>query len=260
MFKEIDELKRKLDVSRPLTKAEVERLYNDFKIDFTYNSNAIEGSTITLDETYAILEGKITIGGKSTKEYLDTVNHGHAFDFLLKVIKENYEFDERLIKEIHSIVLANDNENRGSYRRVPVRVGMHRPTEALNIPIEMEQLLKDYLGENKMHLVEKVADFHLKFESIHPFIDGNGRTGRLLLNFELMRNGYPPINIKFEDRERYYKAFEDYHKTGEGTLMTELVKDRVTDELECYLNIMGIKEQTIEAIDCEQEVENIMKF
>ncbi len=260
MFVRIDELKKMLDESRPLTTAEIERLYNDFKIDFTYNSNAIEGSTITLDETYAILEGKITIGGKSTKEYLDTVNHGHAFDFLLKVIKENYDFDERLIKEIHSIVLANDNENRGSYRKVPVRVGMHRPTDALNIPIEMEQLLKEYLSENKMHLVEKVAEFHLKFESVHPFIDGNGRTGRLLLNFELMRNGYPPINIKFEDRERYYKAFEDYHKTGETTLMTELVKDRVTVELEGYLNVIQIKEKNIEMQSCEHEEENTLKF
>ncbi len=242
MFKEIDNLKNRLDGSRPLTKLEIERLYNDFKIDFTYNSNAIEGSTITLDETYAILEGKITIGGKSTKEYLDTVNHGHAFDFLLKVIKENYDFDERLIKEIHSIVLANDNENRGKYRKVPVRVGSHRPTDALNIPIEIETLLKEYLKIDEIHLIKKIAEFHLKFESIHPFIDGNGRTGRLLLNFELMRNGYPPINIKFENRERYYKAFEDYRKTGKATLMTELIHDSVTEELESYLTIVKIKD------------------
>lgn len=241
MFKKIDELKNKLDNTRPLTTNEVNRLYNDFKIDFTYNSNAIEGSTITLDETYAILEGKITIGGKSTKEYLDTVNHGEAFEFLLKIIKENNAFDERLIKEIHSIVLANDRSNSGCYRKMPVRVGSHIPTEALNIPIEMEKLLKEYLEKNELHIVEKIAEFHLKFESIHPFIDGNGRTGRLLLNFELMRNGYPPINIKFEDRERYYKAFEDYHKTNKNTLMLEIIMDRVLEELENYLNIIDAK-------------------
>ncbi len=238
MFKEIDELKNRLDNSRPLTTAEACRLYNDFKIDFTYNSNAIEGSTITLDETYTILEGKITIGGKSTKEYLDTVNHGEAFEFLLKGVKENYDFDESLIKEIHNIVVANDYENRGSFRKVPVRIGTHRPTDALNIPIEMEQLFKEYSENVDVHIVKMVAEFHLKFESIHPFTDGNGRTGRLLLNFELLRNCYPPINIKFEDRERYYKAFEDYHKAGTSKLMVELVAERVTDELTNYLNIV----------------------
>lgn len=246
MFDEINELKTKLDNSRPLTECEIERLYNDFKIDFTYNSNAIEGSTITLDETYAILEGKITIGGKSTKEYLDTVNHASAFDFLLKVIKENYEFDERLIKEIHSIVLSNDVNNRGVYRKVPVRVGGHTPTDALNVPIEMRALIQKYNEKNDTHLIEKIAKFHLEFETIHPFIDGNGRTGRLLLNFELMRNGYPPINIKFEDRERYYKCFESYHKTGEPTEMVKLVQDRVLDELKNYLNIVAIKENCLQ--------------
>ncbi len=239
MYSNIDDLKNKLDNSRPLNLTEKERLYNDFKIEFTYDSNAIEGSTITLDETYAILEGKITIGGKKSKEYLDTVNHADAFEFLLDIVKNNYDLDEILIKELHSIVLSNDRMNKGVYRKVPVRVGTHIPPNSLEIADKMKQLIEKYNNYEFKHIIEKISIFHLEFETIHPFVDGNGRTGRLLLNFELMKDGYPPINIKFEDREQYYNAFNDYHKTGTPDKMIELVKMRVESSLQNYLKIIG---------------------
>lgn len=235
MYK-IIELKKQLDNLRPLNKLELERFYNDFIIENTYNSNAIEGSTVTLDETYAILDAKITISGKSTKEYLDTINHSEAFYFLLDVLKSNQHFDENLIKQIHSLVLANDRDNKGQYRKVNVRVGSHKPPEPYLVPIEMENLVSEYSTNYEISDIAKIiSEFHLRFETIHPFIDGNGRTGRLLLNFMLMKKGFIPINIKFEDRERYYKAFYEYNTTGSIDFMTSLVTDRIVSSMEDYI-------------------------
>ncbi len=237
MFTKINELKSKLDSSKPLSSLEIKRLTDDFKIEFTYDSNAIEGSTVTLDETYAIVNGKVTIGGKSTKEYLDTVNHADAFDFLLNIVKDKYDFDERLIKEIHSIVLANEREHKGTYRKIPARVGSYLPTDSLNIQTEIDNLLSDYT-KNSAHIIEKISIFHLMFECIHPFVDGNGRTGRLLMNFELMRNGFPPINIKFQDKDRYYNCFIEYQKTGSPNSMIQLVTELLEIELNRYLSFV----------------------
>ena len=241
-FERIEELKAELDTRRPLTQGELERLNEEFMIEFTYNSNAIEGNTLTLQETAMVLEG-ITIDQKPLKDHLEAVGHKDAFLYVQDIVSNKMPLTEFVIKNIHSLVLMNKPEDKGIYRRVPVRI-MGAFTEPVQ-PYMIEPKITELLAENEkrkatMNIIERVARFHLEFESIHPFIDGNGRTGRLLMNFELMQNGYPPINVKFTDRKRYYDAFDSFSRNQNATPMTNLIAEYVTERLEQYLRVIDM--------------------
>lgn len=241
-FERIEQLKAELDTRRPLTQGELERLNEEFMIEFTYNSNAIEGNTLTLQETAMVLEG-ITIDQKPLKDHLEAVGHKDAFLYVQDIVSKKIPLTEFVIKNIHSLVLMNKPEDKGVYRRVPVRI-MGAFTEPVQ-PYMIEPKITELLAENEkrkatMNIIERVARFHLEFESIHPFIDGNGRTGRLLMNFELMQNGYPPINVKFSDRKRYYEAFDSYSRNQDAMPMTNLIAEYVTERLEQYLRVIDV--------------------
>ncbi len=230
-----------LATRRPLTAGEVERLAEEFLIDFTYNSNAIEGNTLTLKETAIALEG-MTVDQKPLKDHLEAVGHRDAFLYVQDVAKNNLPLSEYVIKCIHALVLINRPEDRGQYRRIPVRVAgaYTEPVPPYLIEEKMAELLAVNEGRvDIMTTVERVALFHLEFEGIHPFIDGNGRTGRLILNLELIRNGYPPINVKFTDRRRYYDAFDAFYRDGDPGAMIDLVAEYVEGRLDEYLQILG---------------------
>lgn len=223
---------------RPLTEGEVERLNEEFLTEFTYNSNAIEGNTLTLRETDMVLRG-LTIDKKSLKEHLEVIGHKEAFDYVRKLVGENTQISEKVIKDIHYLVLADKKEDRGIYRRVPVRImgAAHEPVQPyLTIP-KMEELLERY-NNSKEDIVTKLARFHIEFEGIHPFIDGNGRTGRLLINLELMKAGYPPIDIKFTDRLKYYEAFDEYHVKHNISSMADMFARYLNQRLDLYLSIL----------------------
>lgn len=241
-LEKIEQLKSELDLCRPLTQGELERLNEEFMIEFTYNSNAIEGNTLTLQETAMVLEG-ITIDQKPLKDHLDAVGHKDAFLYVQDIVSSKKPLTEFVIKNIHALVLMNRPEDKGVYRRVPVRI-MGAYTEPVQ-PYMIEPKISELLTENEkrkstMNIFERIARFHLEFESIHPFIDGNGRTGRLLMNFELMQYGYPPINVKFTDRKRYYDAFDSYSRNQDATPMINLIAEYVTERLEQYLMIIDI--------------------
>lgn len=241
-FERIEQLKAELDTRRPLTQGELERLNEEFMIEFTYNSNAIEGNTLTLQETAMVLEG-ITIDQKPLKDHLEAVGHKDAFLYVQDIVSKKMPLTEFVIKNIHSLVLMNKPEDKGVYRRVPVRI-MGALTEPVQ-PYMIEPKITELLAENEkrkatMNIIERVARFHLEFESIHPFIDGNGRTGRLLMNFELMQNGYPPVNVKFTDRKRYYEAFDSYSRNQDANPMTNLITEYVTERLEQYLRAIDV--------------------
>lgn len=229
-----------LNTYRPLTEGELLRLREEFLIDFTYNSNAIEGNTLTLQETALILKEGITIDKKPLKDHLEAVGHKEAWLFVEELVKQKVQLSEKNIKEIHSLVLMDRREDRGVYRRVPVTImgAIHTPPQAYIVPSLMEQLISKYLQMSSLHIVERISLFHLEFESIHPFIDGNGRTGRLLLNLELMKEGYPPINIKFGDRRRYYDVFQAYSKDDNPSDMVSLVEQYLVEELTRYIEIL----------------------
>lgn len=240
-IKQAYELKEKLSKLRPLNKGELKRLREEFVINNTYNSNAIEGNSLTLRETTMILQEGITIAEKPIKEHLEAIGHKDAFSYITDIADKKTELSERVIKELHSLVLMADRENRGVYRRVPVTIlgAMHEPPQPYLIPKLMEELVFEYNQKrDTVEIIEAVALLHLKFESIHPFIDGNGRTGRLLLNFELMKNGFLPVNIKFSDRAKYYNCFDDYCKKGSLDMLTELIADYEVQELKRYISII----------------------
>ena len=239
LFNEIDNKVKELKKKRRFSEGEQERLKNEFLTELTYNSNAIEGSTLTLKETSLILEG-ITIDQKPLKEHLEAVGHRDAFLYVEEIAKNNIELREIEIKNIHSLVLMNRPQDRGVYRKVPVKIsGAYKdPVQ----PFLIEEKIFELINKNKkrkkiMHPIERIALFHLEFEGIHPFIDGNGRTGRLLLNLELIRNGYPAINIKFTDRRRYYDAFDEFYKNNNADAMILIIAEYLKERLDFYLDI-----------------------
>lgn len=235
---QIDRKKVELDGRRPLTAGEVARLNEEFIVEYTYNSNAIEGNTLTLRETDLVLRG-LTIDQKPLKDHMEAVGHKEAFDFVSELVKDNVPVSESIIKQIHYLVLADKREDRGVYRRVPVRImgAQQEPVQPYLIEPKMEQLLQDFTKSTE-HIVTKLARFHIEFEGIHPFIDGNGRTGRLLVNLELMKAGYPPIDIKFTDRITYYNAFDEYHEKHNLSAMENLFAGYINARLDMYLNML----------------------
>ena len=238
IFSQIDRKKKELDSRRPLTEGEAARLNEEFLVEYTYNSNAIEGNTLTLRETDLVLRG-LTIDRKPLKDHMEAVGHKEAFEFVRELVKDNVPISESVIKQIHYLVLADKKDDRGVYRRIPVRImgAQHEPVQPYLIEPKMEQLLNAY-AESDEHIITKLARFHIEFEGIHPFIDGNGRTGRLLVNLELMKAGYPPIDIKFTDRIAYYSAFDEYHVNHDLSAMENLFAGYINSRLVLYLNIL----------------------
>ena len=232
LFTEVDALKKELDSRRPLTQGELQRLREEFLIEYTYNSNAIEGNTLTLQETALVLEG-VTIDKKPLKDHLEAVGHRDAFLYVLELVRNKTPISDFVIKQIHTLVLMDRPEDRGVYRRIPVRImgAFHEPTDPVLVPEQMEKLVKDFAANKKIHPIEKAALFHLKFEGIHPFVDGNGRTGRLILNLMLMQAGYPPINVKYSDRKRYYEVFDSFYRDGDASPMISIVGMAVKEQL-----------------------------
>lgn len=241
ILNKIDELAAELNAMRPLNETELKRLRDEFIVENTYNSNAIEGNTLTLRETALVLDG-VTIGEKPLKEHLEAIGHREAFEYVVELADKNAPLTERVIKDIHTLVLMNDRENKGKYRNVPVKISgaVHNPPPPYLVPEQMEKLVSDYANiKAKEHIINAVAELHLRFEGIHPFVDGNGRTGRLLLNLELIKAGLLPVNVKYVDRRRYYACFDSYYG-NERTVepMAALIAEYETAELERRIAIL----------------------
>lgn len=240
ILEQVNNLKKSLDSCRPLTPAEVEAIKEVFLVEHTYNSNAIEGNTLTLQETALVLQG-VTIDKKPLKDHLEAVGYKEAFQFIEELAKQDKDLSEYDIKSIHNLVLAHRPEDRGTFRRVNVRIAgaLTNPVQPYLIEPKIEELLNNYKEWNEtMHIVERVAIFHLQFENIHPFIDGNGRTGRLIMNLQLIKEGLPAINIKFADRKKYYDAFDEYSRTGSSEAMIKLVGEAVVSRLREMIDLI----------------------
>lgn len=235
LLAKVDALKAELDKRRPLTQGELRRLRDEFLIEYTYNSNAIEGNTLTLQETALVLEG-VTIDKKPLKDHLEAVGHRDAFLYVQELARANAPFSESVIKQIHTLVLMDRPEDRGIYRRIPVRIlgACHTPPAPILVPEQMEKLMTAFSGSAQQHPVERAALFHLRFEGIHPFVDGNGRTGRLILNLMLMRAGYLPVNVKYSDRKRYYEAFDYFYRDSDPAPMLQIIIEQEQEQLLRY--------------------------
>lgn len=239
-FNEVDILKQKLDSKRPLPKSTLKSLKETINLEWTYNSNGIEGNTLTLRETQVVLEG-ITVGGKSIKEHLEAINHEKAILYLDDLLKDDNPITEWNIKGIHQLVLKDiDDENAGKYRNenVTIKGANHIPPDYLVVPQLMEQLIVNYNSWKEYHPIIRAALLHGELVKIHPFVDGNGRTSRLLMNLDLMSSGYVPLIIKKENRLKYYEALDKAHTTNDYTDFIKLITKAEIDMLTKYLNII----------------------
>ena len=239
-FDKVDELNNKLNSKRQFSKETLKSLRNSINIEWTYNSNGIEGNTLTLRETQIVLEG-ITVGGKTLREHLEAINHEKAIEYIEDLVKEKNPVTEWNIKNIHQLVLKEiDDKNAGKYRseNVAIMGATHTPPDHLIVPELMEKLILNYQKWNKYHPIIKAALIHGELVKIHPFIDGNGRTSRLVMNLSLMNSGYLPVIIKKENRLEYYNALDKAHTTGDYTDFVKLVTNLEIEMINKYLNLL----------------------
>ncbi len=241
-FSKIDSMKKSIDENRPLSINVVKSLREKLIVDWTYNSNAIEGNTLTLSETKVVLEGT-TIGGKSVTEHLEAINHKEAIEYLETIIKEKKDLTEWTLKNIHQLILKKiDNDNAGRYRaeNVTISGASHIPPNHMIISELIQKLFAEYEKEwNNYHPVIKACLLHGEFVKIHPFIDGNGRTARLILNYELMKYGYTPIVITKERRAEYYEALDIAHTTLDYSKFVRLISDFLIESELLWLRIIN---------------------
>lgn len=238
MLNEIDKLKYELNSKKPFPKETLRSIEEDNFLRWTYHSNAIEGNTLTLTETKVVLEG-ITIGGKRLVEHLEVINHKEAIEWLMKDTREGKEFNLQTIKTLHYLVLKNIYEEAGKFRTMPVLISgaSHTPPDALFVQENMDTLVEAFKC-SKDHPVVAAAKFHADFVKIHPFIDGNGRTGRLILNYMLMLSGYLPIIIHIEDKLNYYKYLDLACSISDYEPIIQMVQELERNELKRYLSFM----------------------
>jgi Fic family protein len=215
---DIDRIKADLDRLRPL---ENPSILHALDIEYTYESNRIEGNTLTLRETGLVIEKGLTVGGKSMREHLEAINHHEALLFLRDLVRDGRPLTESLVKQLHGLILHGiDHDNAGRYRNVPVMIAgsRHLPPQPWAVPVKMEQCFAWYESQrDSLHPVLLAAEIHGRIATIHPFIDGNGRTSRLAMNLILLTQGYPLANIPgdTDSRRAYYDALEHCNLSGD---------------------------------------------
>ncbi len=242
LLQDIDAFKQQLDAVRPLAG---KKILQAVDIEYTYDSNRIEGNTLTLRETDIVVNKGLTVGGKSLREHLEAANHYEAIAFIRELAQEQVPISERIVKQVHALILRGiDQGNAGIYRSVPVAISgsRHVPPQAWQVPKMMEELflrLEEAAGQ--MHPVVFAAEFHEGIATIHPFIDGNGRTARLLMNLVLLQTGYAVTNISGESQHRlaYYDALEQCNLEGDKTEFFVLIARYVRTSMEKLIGLLG---------------------
>ena len=244
ILQQLTEKKEKLDSLKPFPAELVKNLDEWYRIELTYTSNAIEGNTLTRQETAMVVEKGLTVEGKTLNEHLEAVNHAKAVSFIKKLLadkKTRKEIAESDILEIHRIVLSGINAaDAGRYRNIAVRIAGSKvvlPNSA-KVPELMEGFMKWLRSDEKEHPIKISADTHFKLVSIHPFVDGNGRTARLLMNLLLIQEGYPPAIIKTEDRKLYINAIEKGQLDNSLDDYYQIIYKAVDNSLDIYLDAL----------------------
>lgn len=278
-IKSVDQQKKSIDAYRPFSKELENKIFQKLKLDWNYNSNAIEGNQLSYGETVAFLNFGLTAKGKPFKDHLDIKGHNEAIGFMLQLIKENRPLSESDIKDLHKIILIEPYFSKtvspqgiefekeikiGQYKTSPNHVktvsgDIHYYTNPEDVAFEMNNLLEWYRNaeEERLHPVVMSAIFHHKFTAIHPFDDGNGRLARILSNFILLKHKYPVIVIKNRDKVQYYAALN----IADNGIYEDLIKLFA----ENVRNSFGIIQKAIngeninEADDLDKEIELFVK-
>lgn len=244
IIKQIDKLKKKLDTLRPLPIEQIKNLDEYFRIQYTYDSNRIEGNTLTLQETALVINHGITISGKSVNEHLEAINHSEAVELILDLVQNKLHLTEYILKQLHSLILRGINKHyAGKYRNVNVMISgsSHRPPE----PFMLDKLMEEYFlfyeaNKNTMHPVLLAAEMHERLVTIHPFVDGNGRTSRLIMNLILMQHGFPITHISGDKQNRfsYYQSLEAAQVKYDKNKFYDFVSNAVLNSLTEFLSIV----------------------
>lgn len=247
LYDQLTDLQKCLDSLRPLSNTQLNNLNESFDIEYTYESNRIEGNTLTLQETHLVVNKGLTVKGKSMAEHLEAVNHQEAIDYIRAIANKEVPFDKRTLLDIHSLVLHGiDRENGGKYRQEDVMISgsQFKPPMFLQVPQLMDGFFEFYeANKETMHPVELASELHERLVTIHPFIDGNGRTARLLMNLILIRHGYPMTILSSENNKRqsYYDSLEST-QTGKDPNKTQFkifIADNVKIWCFNYLNLIA---------------------
>ena len=239
-----DELKKLWAKNRPLNQTQLLKMKEYFAIKYTFDSNRIEGNTLTLQETQLVVNEGVTIGGKSMREHLEAINHSEAVDFVADLLVGKEDITKRNLLEIHRLVLKSiDNENSGKYRNVPVRISgsEHVPSQPFLVDKMMEDFFIHYERQKRiLHPILLAAEMHERLVTIHPFVDGNGRTSRLLMNFILLKNGYTLTILKGDPSSKasYFKSLEAVQVENDPNQFYDLIAERVIASLEEHLEIV----------------------
>lgn len=243
IFERVDEKLKVLNSHRPLSKAVLDKLKEQFAVEMTFNSNAIEGNRLTLKETFLVIEEGITVKGKSLKEHLEAKNHFEAVHFLYGLIENEKKFQmtEQLVRSLQQLIMKeSDSSVSGSYRTGSVMItgSKHRPPAAHDVPILMKNLMSWVKKiDGKIHPVILASKLHHELTHIHPFFDGNGRTARLVMNLYLMQKGYPLVIILKNDRKKYYSLLEKADK-GQIDDLNKFIAQAVEKSLNIYLRVI----------------------
>lgn len=238
----VDGLKTRLDALRPFDNPSI---LHALEIEYTFESNRIEGNTLTLRETELVIDRGLTVGGKSMREHLEAINHHEALLVLRDLVRQHAPLSESLVKQLHGLILRGiDRDNAGRYRSMPVMIAGSRyvPPQPWAVPVQMEQCFAWYAASrNALHPVLLAAEMHERIVTIHPFIDGNGRTARLAMNLILLSHGYPIANIPgdTDSRRAYYEALEMANLQGDKSAFHRLIARHVQAMAQRLVRIAG---------------------
>lgn len=245
LLQEADELHEAWTHKKPLNSTQIKKMQEYFFTSYTYESNRIEGNTLSLSETHLVLNEGITIGGKSMREHLEVINHKEAIDLVFDFVQDKIQFNSFYLKQIHQLILKGiDNKNAGVYRSLPVRISgsEHIPPD----PFLIDQLMEEYflfyeMQKDVLHPIILAAEMHERLVSIHPFIDGNGRTARLVMNLILMQHGYPLVNLKGDPNKKlaYFKALESVQVNHENEDFHRLIVTHAIESLQEHIALAG---------------------
>lgn len=219
-----------------LSEAALTNYAESFSIEYTHNSTAIEGNTLSLMETKLLLDDRLSVGGKQLREIYEVVNHNKAFNYIEACIAKGDPLDEKTVKDIHAVLMENIMQG-GIYRSVDVYISgaQHTPPSPNEMYRQIKQFYMDLSVKSGIEPIELAAWTHAEFVRIHPFVDGNGRTARLIMNYQLMRGGYLPISIAKEDRMKYFDCLEQYALHGNLKPFEGLVAELEETRLDSYI-------------------------
>jgi Fic family protein len=241
----LSELQQQWQAQKPLEYSQLQKLQSYFNLAYTYESNRIEGNTLSLQETNLVVNEGITIGGKTLQEHLEAINHQEAIHFIEQLVVNLQTFNKSVLLQLHQLILMGiDTKNEGVFRTVEVRISgsKHLPPSPLLLNDLMDGYFEFYeLNKRTMHPVLLAAEMHERLVTIHPFIDGNGRTARLVMNLILLQNGYTLVNIKgnLKNRLKYYQALEQVQLNHEHTEFYKLILSSAEKSLLQHLESAG---------------------